>query len=271
MAEQYTMEIDANYPFGTNQGSAAGNQESGQENQQQEAQPQGEQAGEEQQQPQQGQQTQEQTVPVSAIQAIRQENQQLKNQLAYQQMVAMQGNQQPQAPQQNQQPVQQQQTSKDPFEGFDDDDVVTVADVKKALAVQQQPAQVPPQQSQQGFQQGQPDMRELQMQVSYPDYNELITNELPTILQQNPYLGNVIQGSENPYLTAYTLAKSMSSSQGGNQQQQGQQAQQIVNNLQKPGTAGGASAGGGGISHADYYAQLSDEDFEKEVARAKRG
>jgi hypothetical protein len=73
-------------------------------------------------------------------------------------------------------------------------------------------------------------------------------------------LESAIRNSDNPYLTAYTLAKQFG----------GQQAQRIMQNLSAPGTAGQAG-GGGAIGQAGYYAQMDDQTLEAEIAKAKRG
>jgi len=176
--------------------------------------------------------------------------------------------------QQNQQ--EQPQQPQDPFANYDDDDVVTVADMKKVLQQQQAPSgqqQAPQQQGQPQQATGQLDARELQMQTQYSDYQQEI-QKIPTILQQNPHLESAIRNSENPFMTAYSLAKQFTGAQSGQQQQPGQgnsqQAQQVMDNLNKPQSV--SQAGGGGvISKANYYAQLDDDKLEAAIARAKRG
>ena len=278
MADEYTMEIDPQYPFGDySQSSDAGSGQQADQGQQQGAdgeqvqqpqqQPQGQQAQGQQPQGDQGQQDQQQ-VPVNVVQSIRQELQSLKQQNAYLQQMAMQPQQQPQG---QQGPGQQ----NDPLADYEEDDVITVADMKKLM--QQQMAQQPqqPQGQQPGQQPGQPqhpDMREMQMRSMYSDYDQIISQQLPTVLQQNPHLESAIRNSSNPYATAYTIAKQMGGQGAPQGQPQGSpnQAQQVVNNLQKPGTASQAS-GGGAISRAGFFAQMDDQTLEAEIAKAKRG
>lgn len=279
MDKKYTMEIDASYPFGSisvggEEGSAAGSQKSGQEPQQPQEGPQSEQESASQE-GEQGQSEEEQQVPLSVVQSIRQELQEAKQREAQWQAMYAQIQQQ-QQPVQPQQPQGQQQGPESLLSDYDDDDVITVADMKKVLQQSQlqqpqQPQQFqqpqPVQQPQPGL--GQPDPRELQMRSMYPDYDQAI-QQIPNILQQAPQLESAIRNSDNPYQTAYLLAKQIGG-QGQAQQSQGaQNAQQIQQNLQKPGTAGQVS-GGGGISKADYYANMSKEEFEKRRAQILRG
>jgi hypothetical protein len=153
--------------------------------------------------------------------------------------------------------------------------------MKKIMQQQMQAgqAQAQPQPAQGQQAPGQPDVRELQTQIQYPDYQQVIQNQLPNVLQNAPHLESAIRNSDNPYLTAYTLAKQFGGQQPqgqpqpaqGQQAPQGQQqAQRIMQNLSTPGTAGQAG-GGGAIGQAGYYAQMDDQTLEAEIAKAKRG
>jgi hypothetical protein len=114
------------------------------------------------------------------------------------------------------------------------------------------------------------------VRAQYPDYDQAI-QQLPNVLQQAPHLETAIRNSDNPYLTAYTLAQQMGNAPQGQQQppqgqgeQAPQDAQRIQRNLQKPGTAGQVS-GAGGVGKADYYANMSKDEFERRRAQILRG
>lgn len=196
--------------------------------------------------------------PKDAIIALRRENQQLKEQMSF---IAGQ-----QAVKATPPPQNQPDQKADFFKDFDDDDVVTVADMKRVLQKQSQAAPAAPAQAtaQPGQQPGQPDVRELQIQIQHSDYQQEI-QKIPTILQQAPQFASAIRNSENPFLTAYTLAKGFQT--GAPAPTPGAQ---IIDNLAKPGSPSQAT-GGGGVSRENYFSQLSESDLEKEIARVKRG
>lgn len=258
MPEEHVMQIDPQYPYSkqSDEGSDAGSRnEDTQQQQQGDQQPYEEQSVQTDQEGQEGRQAT--GDPREAIVALRRENQRLKQQMQYMSAVVQQSQQQPQ------QPGQQQ----DIFAEYDDDDVITVADMKKVLQQQGQPRQ-------QGQpQQRGPDVRELQMMVQFPDYEQEI-QKIPKLLENAKFLVSAISNSENPFMTAYFLAKHFADGQpqqqpkgqGGNNQV----AQQIMDNLSKPRSVSQAGSGGT-IARANYYAQLDDDALEAEIAKAKRG
>lgn len=254
MPEEHVMQIDPQYPYSkqSDEGSDAGSRNEDTQQQQGDQQPYEEQSVQTDQEGQEGQEGRQATGdPREAIVALRRENQQLKQQMQYMSAVVQQSQQQPQ------QPGQQQ----DIFAEYDDDDVITVADMKKVLQQQGQP------------QQRGPDVRELQMMVQFPDYEQEI-QKIPKLLENAKFLVSAISNSENPFMTAYFLAKHFADGQpqqqpkgqGGNNQV----AQQIMDNLSKPRSVSQAGSGGT-IARANYYAQLDDDALEAEITKAKRG
>ncbi len=101
------------------------------------------------------------------------------------------------------------------------------------------------------------------------DWNSMVTQHVPQLTSQNPIFAEMIQNVSNPYEAAYLLAEL--NAKGMNQapqmpQQDNVNAQRAISNAQKPKTL--ASAGGSSsLSSADYYANMSDEDFMKIAGR----
>ncbi len=197
----------------------------------------------------------EEKVPVSAVKGIREELNQVKAQLqASQDQVRLY---QANAPQQ--QPQSQEGTQSKPdqvLEGMEDDDVITVADARKlARNLKAEVGTV---------------LSELSMAARVPDYEEVISKHLPKVLQANPALAQAIRTSANPAILAYELGKTdpeyvKTKAQAAQQQV----ANQVEKNLKEPGSASAAGGGGGGLSQADQFARMSDDDLEKHIANVK--
>lgn len=269
MTQDYTMEIAPDYPYGE-QGEEKGSAAEGQ------GEKEGEGANAEQQQQsehpqeggqQQGQPNQDQNIPLHVLQAIRQENQQLKAEVD---RIKQQHTQQPQGGDDD-----------DPYKGYDPDDVVTVADIKKIMS--KQSPQKGQEQGQQQGQQGQPawtpqdiPIMENQIRQKHTDYDNTI-QQLPNLTNQYPHLLEDIKRSSNPPLTAYAYVKHLlgdqqhqsQGGQGGNKQMAGD-ADKALKNLERPGSAGKVS-GQSAISQTGYFAGMSDEELEQHMAKVKRG
>lgn len=188
--------------------------------------------------------------PIEAIVALRKENQALKQQL--QQVAAYLQQQQAQPAQRKQEPPP------DPLGKLDDDDVITVADMKKVLQFYAQQAQAQPQQPA-------VDPRELAIRTQFPDYDDSI-KQIPALLEEYPHLRSAIVGSENPFLTAYSLVQMYK----GKSKQGDKAVQKLMDNMSKPRSSGKV-ASGGGASKASYYASLDDKGLEAMIAKVKRG
>lgn len=100
------------------------------------------------------------------------------------------------------------------------------------------------------------------------DWNNMVTQHVPQLTSKNPIFAEMIQKASNPYEAAYLLAElnsraSQPTHQSAPQQSNGQRA---LTNASKPQTL--ATVGGQGqLSAADYYASMSDEDFNKIASR----
>ena len=185
----------------------------------------------------------EQMVPLSALQAERQARQQLQEEIRdiKDNLTLLKRSQQP--PQQRQEAIE---------EVLDDDDVLTVRQLKKIL----QPAQA--------------SMAEMHMYRKYPDYEQVIKEHLPEVLEKQPNLRNVLQQTQD-YELAYYLAKN---SDGCRQKQSTEpskpkinpEAQRAIENLDRPGSLSSV-ARTSTASQLKKWSQMSDEEFRKHAMR----
>ena len=174
-----------------------------------------------------------QTVPVDVVQQLRDELNDLKqeNELYKQQLY--------QANPQTQQTMPQQDVD-------DDDDIITKGELKKLIAQQTQQQQAL--------------MAEMQAKSRHSDYEEVIKNNLPNVLKDNPML------LQDPYETAYAIAKALSEKTESGRQK----AEKIIQNATQPKSAetmGSAAA----VSDTDRILTMSDEEFADYVNKIKSG
>jgi hypothetical protein len=216
---------------------------------------------------------------VTVVQALRDELNQAKAQaMQYQQQAeVMRAN--AAAWQQNQQYVQPQpqaQQPADPFTGMRDDDVLTVADVKKI--VERLPSASPAPTVDDNLRLT---VMRLEMAQADPQYETTIRTYLPEVLASDPTLRTVIAASPNPLKTALTLARANPKYiiARSAQQQPAQGAQLspldqlsvILNNLEKPGNPGQFGGAAVGAGNAGRYAAMSDAEFDAHVKSVKGG
>ena len=185
-------------------------------------------------------------VPLSALQAVRQEKQQLQeqNKLMQDHMALMQANQ-------NSQPKQQ-----DEFGGMSEDDVLTLGEAKKLLGKFQQQTSA--------------SMEELRVQQKYPDYSEVVSKHLPDVIKGNPALKSTLESDPNRYELAYYLAKNSDSYRGATHEvKKSAEAQRIVENGKRAGSL--SSVGSTSPQSAvSSFKNMSDADFMK-LANKNRG
>lgn len=94
----------------------------------------------------------------------------------------------------------------------------------------------------------------------------MVTQHVPELTNKNPIFAEMIQRASNPYEAAYLLAQLNAKSSQHIPAQNSGNATRAIANAQKPQTI--ASVGGQGqLSQADYYANMSDEDFHKVASR----
>jgi len=161
---------------------------------------------------------------------------------------------------------EQKKVAKALLETLNDDEVVTAKELKQIVA-----------EVTQGFNANvMGPMSELQMMALYPDYNEVLQKNLPTLLKNNPALVSAIRSSDNPNLLAYTLAggkgavkatpKASAVDGGKGNDEGGNKLKKILANVEKPGVPGKGAGGGGKF---EKFAGMKDEDLEDHIARVK--
>ena len=155
------------------------------------------------------------------------------------------------------------------FGDLKDDDVLTVAEMKKVLgAVQAQNVQA---------------ISEVSTASQHPDYHKVVNKYLPGVLKDDPALTAAIRAAPNPYMLAYKLskwspeyiadrAKARALQKEGDDEEGGTEAEKRIRaNLRKPSSALKAGSNIGGQSKVDAIVQMTDEDFEKHMQRVRRG
>ncbi len=200
-------------------------------------------------------------VPLEALQAVREELQEEKARAkVMQQMLATYAANQTGG-------TQSRKEEDDPLSGMEEDDVLTVKDVRKIVSglTETIKAQLRPVLQEVG---------EAKTASMYKDYSEVLEKYLPEVLKDNPALVQAIRASENPYATAYALAKlnpKYVAAQAGSGDGKKSDADKMLENLQKPGTSQQAGQSSGGLSKADHIAKMTDEEFEAHVQEVLRG
>lgn len=97
------------------------------------------------------------------------------------------------------------------------------------------------------------------------DWDQMVSTHVPELTSKNPIFAEMIQNVSNPYEAAYLLAElnaRRSDPVAAQLPPINGNAQRALANAQKPQTL--ASIGGSSsLSAADYYANMSDADFQK--------
>lgn len=236
-----------NHETGVEQVPAAGgqtNQNQGQQTQQAATQGNQQQTAAHAASQQQGQQQPPQAIPYERFQEVNNKVKELEQQiqLSQQQIALYQANMQQQA---------QAQRPQMPnfYEGLEDDDVMTVAEAKKATQAM--------------VQQFSSAINELQFLVQHPDYHQLVGTPqqlgepLKQAILKNPQIMMEIRQSPNPMLTAYNYAKMASMQQ---QTTVNPAAAAAIQAATRPGSAS-MVANGGAFNAASRFAAMSDEEF----------
>lgn len=146
---------------------------------------------------------------------------------------------------QRQEPVREQAS---PFKDLPDDEWVNGQQVKHAY-----------QNLRQEFQDK---FAAIETKAQHSDWNSLVTQNVPQLTNKNPLFAEMIQNASNPYEAAYLLAElNARGRQESAPTQPSPDAQRAIHNASKPRTL--ESVGGSPtLSKADYYATMSDKDFE---------
>lgn len=184
--------------------------------------------------------TQENVVPVHVVQSLRNENQQLKQnmQMVSEHLELLKANQ-----------MQQSVPKQDQFNTLSDHDVLTVGDAKKVLGQIERKREM--------------ETQELKMTQAFPDYSETIKKYLPQVLSEDPELRAEIENAKNPYKMAYMLAKkSTKYVEEQRAKNKSEDAERILTNSQKTGNLS-AMGTQSPITKSSYIKSMSDEEFRK--------
>lgn len=185
---------------------------------------------------------QDQTVPLSALQSERAQRQQLQDELKIikDHLSLVQANQAQQAPKKEQ----------DEFGDLSDDDVVTVKELKQALARKEKQVNIT--------------LQEVKMTQKHPDYQEIVTKYLPEVIKNNPAIAESLRKTQD-YDLAYYLAKSSDAYKKEHKRaKKSADAERIVQNANRAGSL--SSVGGTSpINEAKRYKEMSDADFTREM------
>lgn len=184
--------------------------------------------------------SQENVVPVHVVQSLRNENQQLKQnmQMVSEHLELLKANQ-----------MQQSAQRQDQFNALSDHDVLTVGDAKKVLGQIERKREM--------------ETQELKMTQAFPDYSETIKNYLPQVLKEDPELRAEIENAKNPYKMAYMLAKkSTKYVEEKRAEKKSDDAERILANSQKTGNLS-AMGTQSPITKSSYIKSMSDEEFRK--------
>lgn len=153
------------------------------------------------------------------------------------------------------------------LEGMEDDDVVTVKDVRKAMAGQQDQMKAL--------------VVALDTKSSYPDFNSVVNKYAPILAKERPDLAAAIRSSGNPALLLYEsikllpqyqkdIAEGQIKNADGKDKNLSEEAKKLLENQGKPGAASGAGGGGGtGDEGVAFYLNMSEEDLEKKIEETK--
>jgi hypothetical protein len=147
--------------------------------------------------------------------------------------------------------AQQKSEAKDLLDGRDDDDLLTVADLKKALSTKEA-----------AYKQ---QLAELAIRSKYPDFDETLQkygNDLDEVEQQ------MVLNAPNPYEAAYRLCKKNAKLKTSSEPHEN--AKKAVENLSKPVSAS-AVGGAGVLSKASVYASMSEREILDMSNRIIRG
>ncbi len=155
-----------------------------------------------------------------------------------------------------------QEADDDPFSGRDEEDVVTVAEMRQIL-------------SRLGSQIG-ASIGELRQAANKSDYAEVVKTHLPNYLQSNPEMVQVLKAlppNQRPAL-AYTLgtmdpAYQAKKAKGRLDQGSHEDVNRIAANKRRPQLGG--KGGGSPLAKANLYESMSDAELERTISQVKSG
>lgn len=188
----------------------------------------------------------EQYVPVSVVQSIRSELKDAKERAKQAEQMVQQSSQ-----------TGQDQAAQDPLGDVSDDEFLTAGQARKVLQQQQQMS------------------REMELRSQTPDYDEVVQNYVPKLVQEKPHLRDAIASSQDPYSLAYELGKTYKERQTseGKEDDSGQtELDKHLENVQnKPGSVSQTAQGGGAAPQNSGVGLENSVDLESEIQKVKRG
>lgn len=115
-------------------------------------------------------------------------------------------------------------------------------------------------------------LNELETKMLNPDYDEVMDKYAIPLLKNNRDFAVAFQNSENKASFAYNLGRMQRDSQRKDEappikMEQSKRAERIVENSSKPGTLSSARGGQPSLSKAEYYASMTDAEFNNLVER----
>jgi hypothetical protein len=116
---------------------------------------------------------------------------------------------------------------------------------------------------------------ELQVKSKYSDYDEVTSKYGVPLIENEPDLAQGFLSASNKAAYLYKIGKMAMNAERGTQIQEpvqqapqaSQNAQRIVENAKKPGTLSNTVGGAGNLSKADYYASMSEAEFQAFVSK----
>jgi hypothetical protein len=141
------------------------------------------------------------------------------------------------------------------IDDINSDDLITGAQLKAAMAEREAEYQLM--------------LGELQVKAQNPDYDEVTAKYGVPLIEKEPDLAQGFLASNNKAAYLYKIGKLAMNAERRAEpvmqappQQSSQTAQRIVENSRKPGTLSNSVGGSGNLSKADYYATMSEAEFQ---------
>lgn len=181
----------------------------------------------------------EEHVPLSALQAERENRQRMQEELELMRnhIELLKTNQHKAEPPKNE------------FDSLSDDDVLTVGEAKKFISNLDNQYKMT--------------IEELRMAQKHSDYEQVVRENLPEVLRKKPYLANTLASDPNRYQIAYDLAKEVAMQKQASQQKEvhrTEEAQRIMENAQKTGSLSSIGRDAP-TQEPSHFKAMSDEEF----------
>lgn len=171
-------------------------------------------------------------------------------------------------------------TVTDPLQGVADGELISAGDLRKILQVVK--AQPQNDDTRAAIGNITQTLAKIQLQVQDPQYETTIRTYLPEMITANPNLIDLIGRSPNRLMAALTIAKMSPGYQAARNAAAApatppalppdilSDLQKIIENASKPGSPG-AMGGGGAVQGHDRFKNMTDKEFAAEVDRVKNG